>query len=103
MTRLSRRNPPKNVQPQTPGEALFLQQALAYYRESQAVGDNAPYGQVLNHMDQFAFQHGRDLARKGLELAMQERIENEEKKTKLDNVKNVTKKHVTTDTDTKTS
>lgn len=45
----------RQAEPKTPGESLFLERALAYYRETQAVGDNAAYGQVINDMDAFAF------------------------------------------------
>ncbi len=78
MKRQNRKNrsaAPTTIETKTPGEALFLERALAYCRETQTVGDNAPFGQVLNQMDMFAFVHGRDLARQGLETAMQERID----------------------------
>lgn len=89
-TRQERQAEPKIIEPKTPGESLFLERALAYYRETQVVGDNAAYGQVLNEMDAFAFINGRDLARQGLQIALQERVD-EIEKNKQESVKKVPK------------
>ena len=102
-SRKERQAAPKIIAPKTPGEALFLEHALAHYRESQAIGDNAPFGQVLNQMDAFALINGRDLARQGLEIALQERVDEIEKKKKQENAKNAPKKQDIEDTETKTS
>jgi hypothetical protein len=42
---------------------LFLEQAAAYFDDMNAVANNAPYGQVLNHIEAFALQEGRELLR----------------------------------------
>ena len=46
----------------------------------QAIGNNAPFGQVFNQIDAFAFQNTRELGKKSLELAFEDQIENIEKK-----------------------
>ena len=73
-------SPVVSIVPKSPKEALFLQFAQAYYQEMQAVGDNAPFGQVFNQVDAFAFENTRELGRKSLELVLQDQIEKAEKK-----------------------
>lgn len=106
MKRQNRKNhpvTPATIELKTPGEALFIERALAFYRENQTVGDNAPYGQVLNQMDCFSAANGPELLREGLEIALQERIDDLEKKRRRDNVKPVHKKPDTEATERKTS
>jgi len=50
---------PATIVPKSPKEALFLQFAQAYYQEMQSVGKNAPFGQVFNQVDAFAFENPR--------------------------------------------
>jgi hypothetical protein len=71
------------IVPASAREALFLQYAQAYYQDMQAVGNNAPFGQVFNQIDAFAFQHTRELGKKSLELVLEDQIENIEK-TKME-------------------
>ena len=66
--------------PESAREALFLQFAQAYYQDMQAVGNNAPFGQILNQVDTFAFENTRELGRKSLELILEDQIEQAEKK-----------------------
>jgi len=73
-------SPVVSIVPQSPKEALFLQFAQSYYQDMQAVGENAPFGQVLNQVDAFAFENTRELGRKSLELVLQDQIEKAEKK-----------------------
>jgi len=75
-------HPTPSIVPQSPREALFLQHAQAYYQEMQAIGNNAPFGQVFNHIDTFAFHNTRELGRKSLELILEDQIEKVEKKKK---------------------
>jgi hypothetical protein len=69
-----------SIVPKSPREALFLQFAQAYYQDMEAVGNNAPFGQVLNQVDAFAFENTRELGRKSLELVLEDQIEKAEKK-----------------------
>jgi hypothetical protein len=88
-------NPTSPIIPQSPREALFLQFAQAYYQDMAAVGNNAPFGQVLNHVDTFAFEKTRELGRKSLELVLEDQIEKAEKKKKhkAASAKNVKRKN----------
>jgi hypothetical protein len=82
---MQNQNPESSVAtivPKSPKEALFLQFAQAYYQDMEAVGNNAPFGQVLNQVDAFAFENTRELGRKSLELVLQDQIEKAEKKKK---------------------
>jgi hypothetical protein len=90
---------PALIIPQSPREALFLQFAQAYYQEMETVGNNAPFGQVLNQVDAFAFEKTRELGRKSLELVLQDQIEKTEKKRrkKVESVKNAKPKNGITD------
>ena len=94
-----------SIVPQSPKEALFLQFAQSYYQEMEAVGNNAPFGQVLNQVDAFAFENTRELGRKSLELVLQDQIEKAEKKKKKKAgfVKNAKQKNGTTATQPKQS
>lgn len=61
-------------------EALFLEQALAMYREMREVAGSAPDGEVLHEAELFAVNGGRELIRKGLEGVLQEQAEEVEKR-----------------------
>ena len=65
---------------ETAAEKLFLEQAKAYYRDLRAAGMNAPYGKGLQNAETVALKFGKELVRKSLELAVQEGIEDLEKK-----------------------
>jgi hypothetical protein len=72
----------------------------------QAVGENAPFGQILNQVDAFASENTRELGRKSLELVLQHQIEKAEKKKKrkeAESVKNAKRKNGITDTTPKKS
>jgi hypothetical protein len=61
-------------------ETLFLEQAKAYFRDVQAVGRAAPDGQVVNQMEALILKRGRELIRQSFQLALQEEVEEHEKK-----------------------
>lgn len=61
-------------------ETLFLEQAKAYFRDVQAVGRAASDGQVVNQMEALILQRGRELIRQSFQLALQEEVEEHEKK-----------------------
>lgn len=61
-------------------EALFLEQALAMYREMREVATNAEDGEVLHAAEMFAVNGGRELIRKGLEGVLQDQAEEVEKR-----------------------
>lgn len=68
---------------ETAAEKLFLEQARAYFRDVQAVGRAAPDGQVINQMEALILQRGRELIRQSFELALQEEVEEHEKKRNI--------------------
>lgn len=61
-------------------ESILLKQALAIARESEAVSDAAPDGQVLVLAEQAAVRSGRDLTRAALEAALRRQAEAAERK-----------------------
>ncbi len=58
----------------------FLEQAEAYFDDLQTTGRQAPDGQVINQMEALVLQRGSELIRQSLQLALQEEVENHEKK-----------------------
>ncbi len=48
---------------QDESEALFLEQAKAYFRDLRQAAQNAPYGKIIANADAFAVQHGRERER----------------------------------------
>jgi len=64
---------------ETEGEAHFLAQALDYYRAVQQAGNDAPFGQFLNHAEAAVEDKGRELLRSSLENIIQTKIEKVEK------------------------
>ena len=61
--------------------ALFLEHAAAYFDDLKASADNAPYGQVFDHVEAFAVKQGRELIRQSLETLLQEQIDDHQKKS----------------------
>jgi hypothetical protein len=61
-------------------EALFVEQALAMFREMREVATEAPDGEVLNEAELLAMSRGRELIRKGLESVLQDQAGEVEKK-----------------------
>jgi hypothetical protein len=72
---------------------LFLEQAAAYFDEMKVAAANAPHGQIFNHAEAFAVQHGRELIRQSLEHLLQEQIDEHEKKKKRRFVRNANRKN----------
>jgi hypothetical protein len=58
----------------------FLEQASAYFDEMKHAAKNAPHGQVFNHAEAFAVLRGRELIQQSLETALQDQIDDFEKK-----------------------
>ena len=87
----------------TVAEQLFIEQALAYYRDMKAVADNAPDGHVIHLAETFAVIQGRELVRKTLALVVQEQVADHEKKTKRDSVPNAKAQHDIADDKAKNS
>lgn len=96
-------NVPTEFHADSQAEALFLEQAQAYFRDLQNIANNAPDGQVINLTEGAAVQNGRELVRKSLEITFQERIDHLEKKKKRRSAKNAKRKKGTEDSKTKTS
>ena len=92
-----------NLTPQSAAEELIVAQALALYRDSKNIADNAPHGQFLNHAEAAVITKGRELIRTTLQMLAQEKIHNIEKKTKTDLVRSAKQKKDTSDTEAKTS
>lgn len=88
------------TQPAT-AEHLFLEQARAYFRDVQAVGRAAPDGEVVNQMEALVLKQGRELIRQSLQLALQEEVEELEKKRNV--VRNAKRKNENEDRKTKKS
>jgi hypothetical protein len=61
-------------------ERVFLEQALAWYREMRTVCREAPDGCVLSQAEQVALQGGRELVRHGFEAVLNEQAREAEKK-----------------------
>jgi hypothetical protein len=61
-------------------EVLFLEQALAMYREMSSRAHAAPDGEVLNTAERIAIQRGRDLTRKAIESVTTAEAQEGEKK-----------------------
>jgi len=62
------------------GERIFVEQALAMYREMNRVACEAPDGQVLGRAEKVALEGGRDLIRGGLETVLNAQAREVEKK-----------------------
>jgi hypothetical protein len=61
-------------------EALFVEQALAVFRELRQTAKDAPDGEVLHQAEMVAVRQGRELIRRGLESVIQDQAEEVEKK-----------------------
>jgi hypothetical protein len=61
-------------------EALFVEQALAMFRELRQTAKDAPDGEVLHQAEMVAVERGQELIRKGLESVIQDQAEEVEKK-----------------------
>ena len=53
--------PSHSLLPQSAAEELIVAQALALYRDSKNIADNAPHGQFLNHAEAAVINKGREL------------------------------------------
>jgi hypothetical protein len=58
----------------------FLERAAAYFDDMRDTAKNAPYGQTFDHVEAIAIQQGRELLQKSMEEALQEQIDDFEKK-----------------------
>jgi hypothetical protein len=67
------------ILPRSDTEALLHEKFQALLTELDSVGDNAPYGHVLDDMDDFLFTAIRKLSNETLEHKLQERINRVEK------------------------
>jgi len=63
-----------SLTPQSAAEELIVAQALALYRDSKTIADNAPHGQFLNHAEAAIINKGRELLRTTLQTLAQEKI-----------------------------
>lgn len=61
-------------------ERVFLEQALAWYREMRTVCREAPDGQALAQTEQVARDGGRELVRRSFETVLHEQAREVEKK-----------------------
>ena len=71
--------PSHSLLPQSAAEELIVAQALALYRDSKTIADNAPHGQFLNHAEAAVISKGRELIRTTLQTLAQEKIHDIEK------------------------
>ncbi len=83
-TRKDRKNrrsrPIEPITPCSEGEALFLEQAAAYYQDMMKIGNDAPAGRLIDMMESFAVVRSRELIKTSFEEAIQEQVERIEKK-----------------------
>ena len=104
MSRKKRRQPVSTeFHAATEAEALFLEQAQAYFRDVQKVADNAPDGKVIDQVEAAILLRSRELVRLSMELTLQEQIDQHEKKVKHRSVQSVKRRNDIVDTETKTS
>jgi len=73
-------NVPTEFHANTEAEALFLEQAQAYFRDMQNIANNAPYGKVLDQVETAVIVKSRELVKQSTEFLIQEQINNIEKK-----------------------
>jgi len=64
----------------SPLQRLVLEKAMLMAQELEAVGAAAPWGHVLDHLEEAAVRKGRDLTAAALQEAAQQQIEAQEKK-----------------------
>jgi len=72
--------PSRHERSEKTAREMFLEQAAAYFDDMKTATQNAPYGQIFNHAEAFAVQHGRELIRQSLETLLQEQIDDHQKK-----------------------
>ena len=94
--------PHRTFEAQSDAEALFLEQAQAYFRDMQDHARNASYGQTFNVAEAFAVLQGRELIRKSLQGILQEQVGDLEKKRNRRSAQRAKRKNDTGDTGTKT-
>jgi hypothetical protein len=63
-----------------PNERLFVEEAIAMYREMERTCHEAPDGKVLARAEQVAVTRGRELTRRGLETVLNAEARAVEKK-----------------------
>jgi hypothetical protein len=71
---------PRTFQAETPLQALLVEQALLLAKQLETTADAAPDGQVLARVEALAIPAARELARKGVEAALQAQADVAEKK-----------------------
>ena len=91
---------PSNLTPQSAAEELIVAQALALYRDSKTIADNAPHGQFLNHAEAAVINKEREFIQLSLQTLAQEKIHDIEKKAKRWNVRSARRKKDTSDMQT---
>lgn len=64
----------------SPLQRLLLEKAMLMAQELEAVGAAAPWGHILDHLEEAAVQKGRALTAAALQEAAQQQIDAQEKK-----------------------
>jgi hypothetical protein len=70
----------RDIRVENPQEALFVEQALAMYREMRRTAAAAPDGQVIAATEHVALARGRELIRQSLETVLQDEAQTVEKR-----------------------
>jgi len=78
--------------PQSEGEAIVVQHALALYREAKAHAQNAPHGHFLTYAEALTVVKGGELLKTTLQTLVQEEVNAFEKKTKRDSAPSASRK-----------
>jgi hypothetical protein len=68
------------VVPQSELQRVIVELALVYAQQLEQVAQAAPAGQLLDHCENAALDHGRQFLRDSLTAALQQQIQEAEKK-----------------------
>lgn len=71
---------PTDFHAETEGEALFLEQAQAFFRDLQKVASDSPNGQVINQVESAILPTSKKLVQQAMQLTLQEQVDDLEKK-----------------------
>lgn len=72
------KNSIENIQDED--ERFFVEQARSYYRDLRVAAENAPFGKIIQHVEQFTQKNGKELIRQSFEKIVQEQNDILEKK-----------------------
>jgi hypothetical protein len=80
---------------------MFIEQAAAYFDDLKATTESVPTQKAFDTAEAFCLDKGRELIRQSLEAIIQEQIDDHEKKTRRNSVRNANRKNDIEVTETK--